>query len=100
MIQQLFLLNYQNLQLYLKHSKSKRITFQTEKFGIFILLLEEGLPKAKSKIKPLQLNCETIQEDQSMSNPKQKLFACMVNWSRVQPFGHSRRLFLHVSGNA
>ena len=51
MVQQLFfLLNCQNLQLNLKHFKSRRITFQNEKFGIFILLLEEGLSNGKSKL--------------------------------------------------
>ena len=45
-----FLLNCQNLQLNLKQFKSRRITFQNEKFGIFILLLEDGLSNGKSKL--------------------------------------------------
>ena len=45
-----FLWNYQNLQLNLEHSESRRITFQNEKFWIFIVLLVEGLSKAKSKL--------------------------------------------------
>ena len=45
-----FLLNCQNLQLNLKQFKSRRITFQNEKFGIFILLLEKGLSNGKSKL--------------------------------------------------
>ena len=45
-----FWLNYQNLQLNPKYYKSRWITFQNEKFGIFIVLLEEGLSKAKSKL--------------------------------------------------
>ena len=45
-----FWLNYQNLQLNPKYYKSRWITFQNEKFGIFIVLLEEGLSKAKLKL--------------------------------------------------
>ena len=45
-----FWLDYQNLQRNPKPYKSRWITFQNEQFGIFIVLLEEGLSKTNAKL--------------------------------------------------